>query len=143
MPDGQRPGCYAGVKVLELATGLAGPYAAMFLADNGADVVKLEPPEGEIVQMEEMILNLAGPEETYLKIRLALVLDTLTLAEEVMHELPIAADVAVLYLSSLEPEELATLEGKEHVKEVLTEKIKEEYKGEHVLEVLITELVMQ
>ncbi len=47
MPDGQRPGCYAGVKVLELATGVAGPYAAMFLADNGADVVKLEPPEGD------------------------------------------------------------------------------------------------
>ena len=115
--------------------------AAMMSPEEKAAL--LEPPEGEIVQMEEMVLNLAGPEETYLKVRLALVLDTLTLAEEFEAELPIAADVAVLYLSSLEPEELRTLEGKEHVKEVLTEKIKEEYKGEHVLEVLITELVMQ
>ena len=115
--------------------------AAMMTPDQKAAL--LEPPEGEIVQMDEMILNLAGPDETYLKIRLALVLDTQTLAEEFEAELPIAQDVAVLYLSSLEPDELRTLEGKEHVKEGLTEKIKEEYKGEKVMKVLITELVMQ
>lgn len=115
--------------------------AAMMSPEEKAAL--LEPPEGEIVQMEEMILNLSGPDQTYLKIRLALVLDTTTLAEEFEAELPIAADVAVLYLSSLTPEDLETAEGKEHVKEVLTEKIKEEYKGEKVMKVLITELVMQ
>lgn len=115
--------------------------AAMMTPDQKAAL--LEPPEGEIVPMDEMILNLSGPDKVYLKIQLALVLDTETLAEEFKLELPIAQDVAVLYLSSLEPEELQTLEGKEHVKEVLTEKIKEEYKGEKVMKVLITELVMQ
>ena len=38
---------YGGIKVLELATGIAAPYAAMFLADNGADVVKVEATDGD------------------------------------------------------------------------------------------------
>ena len=37
----------AGVKVVELAEGIAGPYAAKLLADFGADVVKVEPPGGD------------------------------------------------------------------------------------------------
>ncbi len=115
--------------------------AAMMTPEEKAAL--LEPPEGEIVQMEVMILNLAGSEETYLKIRLALVLDTLTVAEEFQLDLPIAQDVAVHYLSSLGPEEFRSAEGREHVKEELTARLREAYHDEHVLRVLITELVMQ
>jgi crotonobetainyl-CoA:carnitine CoA-transferase CaiB-like acyl-CoA transferase len=39
-------GTYGGLRVLELATTIAGPYCAMILAAQGADVIKLEPPGG-------------------------------------------------------------------------------------------------
>jgi crotonobetainyl-CoA:carnitine CoA-transferase CaiB-like acyl-CoA transferase len=42
------PGCpLEGVKVLDLGTVIAGTYAASILANFGADVVKVEPPEGD------------------------------------------------------------------------------------------------
>ncbi|MEM8922936.1 MAG: CoA transferase [Actinomycetota bacterium] len=36
-----------GITVVELADGIAGPYAGKLLADYGADVVKVEPPDGD------------------------------------------------------------------------------------------------
>ncbi len=37
----------AGYMVVELSTGIAGAYCTKLLADGGADVVKVEPPEGD------------------------------------------------------------------------------------------------
>ncbi|HZE52171.1 MAG TPA: CoA transferase [Bradyrhizobium sp.] len=39
---------FSGLKVVDLASFIAGPSAAVILSDFGADVVKVEPPSGEL-----------------------------------------------------------------------------------------------
>ena len=41
---------YAGLGVLDLSQGIAGPYCAALLAQQGADVIKVEPPGGDWIR---------------------------------------------------------------------------------------------
>ncbi len=41
-----------GFRIIDASTGVGGPYAAMLLAEQGADVIKVEPPDGDPFRRE-------------------------------------------------------------------------------------------
>ena len=45
--DPMEQGVLDGVTVVDMTQGLAGPYASLLLADAGAKVIKVEPPDGD------------------------------------------------------------------------------------------------
>jgi crotonobetainyl-CoA:carnitine CoA-transferase CaiB-like acyl-CoA transferase len=56
---------FSGLKVVDLASFIAGPSAAVILSDFGADVIKVEPPNGDLWRIGHKIPPQPQAEDAY------------------------------------------------------------------------------
>jgi crotonobetainyl-CoA:carnitine CoA-transferase CaiB-like acyl-CoA transferase len=103
-------GVLEGVLVVEVAQGWAGPATTMYLADQGADVIKVEPPGGDLARGWYPSPRLRGTSRSFLAVnrgKRSIVVD-LAAAEgrEIVQELASRADVVVV---NLDPERAGRL----------------------------------
>ncbi|MCP3919562.1 MAG: CoA transferase [bacterium] len=64
---GDLPGPLAGVRVVEATTTWAGPMCGCILADFGADVIKVEHPQGEIARRSPPFLPNTDPPQSFMQ----------------------------------------------------------------------------
>ncbi len=97
-----------GVRVLDLGIIYAGPYAGLHLADFGADVIKVESPEGDPWRSSGAVIPNNGKTFQYLnRGRRGIAVNLAT--EEgraLIHEMVLAMDVAVINARPGVPERL-------------------------------------
>ena len=88
---------YAGLRVLDISQGIAGPYCAHILWQQGADVIKVEPPAGDWIRF----VGVRRDEHSALAIQFnagkkALALDARVEAgKKILFDLALQADVIV------------------------------------------------
>jgi crotonobetainyl-CoA:carnitine CoA-transferase CaiB-like acyl-CoA transferase len=90
------PGALDGFRVVDFSQVIAGPLATRVLADQGADVIKVEPPAGDILRHMGGIAGLSPTFATVNRSKRSLVLDLKKSgAVEVLLRLVARADVFV------------------------------------------------
>lgn len=108
-------GPLAGVRVLDLTSVVVGPTATLTLAQQGADVIKLEPPEGDLLRSLGGRGRSPGMSPKFLHFnrgKRSICLDLRSpLGRAAGHRLAAAADVLV---ANIRPQALARL-GLDHV----------------------------
>jgi len=88
---------YSGLRVLDISQGIAGPYCAHILWQQGADVIKVEPPAGDWIRF----VGVTSGEHSALSIQFnagkkGLALDARTPeGRAVLHTLALQADVVI------------------------------------------------
>ena len=91
------PKCFQGLRVLDFSTTIAGPHCARMLADMGAEVIKIETAEGEVMRTRPPVRN--GFSTTFGQLNVgkkSLVLDLKSPdAIEVIRRLVAGADILV------------------------------------------------
>jgi CoA:oxalate CoA-transferase len=93
----RRRDALAGIRVVDFTIVMSGPMCTRMMADAGADVIKVEPPEGDVVRQRE---PLRGGVSTYYASmncgKRSVVLDLQTReGRELAYELALTADVVV------------------------------------------------
>ena len=58
--EGHLTGSFAGLRVLDFSTTIAGPHCTRMLADTGAEVIKIEAAEGETMRTRPPLRNLCS-----------------------------------------------------------------------------------
>ena len=90
----------SGIKVVEMAQVLAGPFVAMMFADQGADVIKVEPPDGDSARRTPPTYGTDDLSQSYLSFgrnKRSIVLDVgKPESDEVIRKLVEWADVLII-----------------------------------------------
>lgn len=72
----QTPGPLAGIRVLDMSQGIAGPSCGGHFAEFGADVIKIEPPEGDWIRaLGSRVAGSSSPTVLYNRGKRSIVVD--------------------------------------------------------------------
>jgi crotonobetainyl-CoA:carnitine CoA-transferase CaiB-like acyl-CoA transferase len=97
LPKSNHPLPLEGVRVADFSQGVAGPHASFLLASQGAEVIKIEPPEGDWGRnLGKRFGDFSAFSVYYNRGKRSLALDLKqALAQEIAFELAVKADVVI------------------------------------------------
>jgi len=97
------------VRVLELGQGVSAPYATKLLADLGADVIKVEPSEGDWTRRRGPFTNGSDPNASGLFLALNTNKQSIVAGPHELQRLPPLLETADIIITNYSPAELAAL----------------------------------